>query len=321
MILALAVTVALGIGLPHLVDLTRAAPSTAALAWLCSLALRALAGLLVVVYLVLILPSTALLQAIAHWCWHAVLPLLATHLGFDGHRLADAATAVPVVLLTASLLSVSFGVFRAARSVHRLVRRHALRPGPRDSLIVGGEQVVLAAAGLRRPRVLVSAGALISLDDAELAAGLDHERGHIERFHRYVLLLAQMLYAVGRIVPGGQRALQELAFHLERDADQWSLSRRNDRLALARVIAKAAQWRLSASGAAFAPLAGSGVVERIRQILDERPSTQRRRLTNSHLVGIFMVTLTVLLSGALPIAVAARYDGLPPAATVRHCAD
>jgi Zn-dependent protease with chaperone function len=321
MILALAASVALGIGLPHLLDLTRAAPTPAALLWLCSLALRALAGLLVVTYLVLYLPSTGLFQAIAHWCWHAVLPVAAAHLGLDGHRLADTATIVPLVLLTASLISVAVGVVRAARSVHRLVRRYALRPGPRDSLIVGGEEVVLAAAGLRRPRVLVSAGALISLDDAELAAGLDHERGHIERFHRYVLLLAQLLYAAGRIVPGAHHALRELAFHLERDADRWSLSRRNDRFALARVIAKAAQGRVPAAGAAFAPLAGSGVVERIRQILDDGPSAQRHRASAVHVIGVVMVTSTVLLSGALPMSVAAGYGELPAAAVVRHCTD
>jgi Zn-dependent protease with chaperone function len=322
MTLALAAGVALGIGLPHLLDLTRAAPAAAAVVWLCSLALRALAGLVVVAYLMLYLPSTALFQAIAHWCWHAVLPLVAAHLGLDGHRVADAATAVPVVLLAASLISVGIGVFRAARSVHRLVRRYALRPGPRDSLIVAGEEVVLAAAGLRRPRVLVSAGALISLDDAELAAGLDHERGHIERRHRYVLLVAQMLFAVGRVVPGGRHALGELSFHLERDADRWSLSRRNDRFALARVIEKAAAGRIPAAGAALAPLAGAGVVERIRQILDEgSPLLQARRGTAVHVAGVFMVTLTVLMSGVLPVSVASGYDQLPAGAAVRHCAD
>jgi Zn-dependent protease with chaperone function len=321
MILGLVAGVALGIALPHAIDLKRAAPAAAALLWLCSLALRALAGVLVAMSLFLYLPSTGLFQAIAHWCWDAVLPLVAAHLGLDGHRLADAATVVPLGLLVVSLASVSVGVVRAARSVRRLVRRHALRPGPRDSVIVGGEEVMLAAAGLRRPRVLVSAGALISLDDAELAAGLDHERGHIERFHRYVLLLAQLLHAVGRVVPGGAHALRELSFHLERDADRWSLSRRNDRFALARVIAKAAQGRGPAAGAALAPLAGAGVLERIGQIVDEGSSLQRRRATAVHLMGVVMVTMTVLLSGFLPMSVAAGYDELPAAAAVRHCAD
>lgn len=56
-------------------------------------------------------------------------------------------------------------------------------------------------------------------------------------------MLAQLLYALGRLVPGSRQALRELSFHLERDADRWSLARRNDRQALARVITKAATSR------------------------------------------------------------------------------
>lgn len=309
----------LGIALPHLLDLKGAAPSAAAVLWLCSLALRALTGLVVVMYLVLYLPSTGLFQAVAHWCWHAVLPPVAAHLGLDGHRLADAATAVPALLLIASLMSVAVGVVRAARSVHRLVMRHALRPGPRDSVIVGGEEVILAAAGMRRPRVLVSAGALIALDDAELSAGLDHERGHIARRHRYLLVLAQMLYALGRLVPGSRGAMQELSFQLERDADRWSLGRRNDRLALASVITKAATSRPPAAGTVLASLAGAGVVERVRQLLDDRVLLERRRTTLLHVVGLVMVTVTIALGGILPATVAASVDRHPADAGVHHC--
>jgi Zn-dependent protease with chaperone function len=318
---ALTAALAFGIALPHVLELQRATPAVAAVLWLCSLALRALTGVLLVLYLVVYLPSTALFQALAHWCWHAVLPLVAAHLGLDGHRLADAATAVPVLLLAASLFSVGVGVVRAARSVHRLVRRHALRPGPRGSVIVGGQEVLLAAAGLRRPRVLVSAGALIALDDAELSAGLDHERGHIARRHRYVLLLAQLLHAVGRLVPGSRRALRELSFHLERDADRWSLSRRNDRIALARVIAKAADARALATGVVVAPLGGAGVLERVRQLVDEGAAMQPRRVTALHLIGVAMVTVTIALAVVLPASVVVSVDQLPADAAVRHCAD
>ena len=321
MTLAAAGILILGIALPHVLDLRRAAPSSAAVLWLCSLALRALTGVVVVMYLVLYLPSTGLFQAVAHWCWHAVLPLVAAHLGLDGHRLADAATVVPAVLLTASLISVAVGVVRAARSVRRLITRYALRPGPRDSVIVGGEDVMLAAAGMHRPRVLVSAGALIALDDAELSAGLDHERGHIARRHRYVLVLAQLLHALGRFVPGSGRAMQELSFHLERDADRWSLGRRNDRLALASVITKAAMSRPLLAGAQLASLAGAGVVERVRQLLDDRVAVASPRATLLNVVGLATVLVTLALGGILPAAVAASVDRLPADAGIRHCAD
>lgn len=319
MTLAAVAILVVGIALPHVLDLRRAAPSAATALWLCSLALRALTGLVVVMYLVLYLPSTGLFQVVAHWCWHAVLPLIAAHLGLDGHRLADAATVAPALLLTASLVSVAVGVIRAARSVSRLVKRFALRPGPRGSVIVGGEDVLLAAAGIRRPRVLVSAGALIALDDAELSAGLDHERGHIARRHRYVLVLAQLLHALGRFLPGSRRAVQELSFHLERDADRWSLGRRNDRLALASVITKAASSRPLAASAQLASLAGTGVVERVRQLLDDRVAAERPRATLLHVVGLMMVTVTLALAAVLPAAVAASADSQPADAAIRHC--
>ena len=320
MTFGLTAILALGIALPRALRLRRAAPSVAVALWLSSLALRALTGLLVVVYLILYLPSTALFQAVAHWCWHAVLPLLAAHLGLDGHRIADVATLVPALLLAASLLSVGVGVFRAARSVRRLVDSHALRAGPRDSVIVGGEDVVLAAAGLRRPQVLVSAGALISLDDDELSAGLDHERGHIARRHRYLMLLAQVCHALGRFVPGSRRAMRELSFHLERDADRWSLDRRNDPFALASVIAKAAQGSSFATGVVLAPLAGAGVLERVRQLVDERPPQRRRNAIALRCLGAGMVALTLAVTALVPVSVAAGVEQLRSDATVRHCA-
>lgn len=315
---ALLTGLALGIALPHLLELRRGSPTAAAMLWLSSLALRALSGLLVTLFLILYLPSTALFQAVAHACWHAVLPLAAAHLGLEGHRLADAAVTIPALLLMASLLWVAVGVVRAARAVHRLVTRHALRPGPRDSIIVGGTEVVLAAAGVRRPRVLVSAGALIALDDEELSAGLDHERGHIARLHRYVLLVAQVLFALGRFVPGSVRAMRELSFHLERDADRWSLGRHNDRLALARVIAKAARGRPVAAGVTLTPLAGAGVLERIRQLVEDGRPVRPRTQTALRILAAGMVAITVALGALLPMSVAANAERLP-SASVRHC--
>jgi Zn-dependent protease with chaperone function len=104
------------------------------------------------------------------------------------------------------------------RAARRLLARHSLGTGPRGSVIVGGPEVVLAVAGMARPRVVVSAGALIALDDDELDAALDHEHAHIARRHRFVVLTALVLRAIGRLVPGGGRALAEAGFHLERDA-------------------------------------------------------------------------------------------------------
>ena len=319
MTLALAVVVAVGIALPHALRLERSSPAAAATLWTVSLALRALAVLLVALSLILFLPSTDAFGSLTHWCWHTALPVLRAQLGLDGHKIGDAATLLPGLVVMCSLLSVSFGLARAARSVRRVLMRNALGPGPRDSVIVGGQDVVLAAAGLARPRVLVSAGALIALDDEELAACLDHERGHIARRHRFLLLFAELCRGLGRIIPGSRHAVRELAFHLERDADQWSLGRRNDRLALASAICKAAAVAPS-SGLAVGPLADGRSCERLAQLIDNPPPPRRgmrTMLLNGLAVVLVMATiLTAALVPSTALAGAQRFGEEPH---LRHC--
>ena len=115
MILALiAALLAAGISLPHVLDLRRAPAMTASLIWAGGLTLRALAGAALIAYVVLVFPATGLFSAVTHWCWHTVLPVLATHLGFDGHRLGGVVVLLPAALVAASMLSVAWG----ARSGH-----------------------------------------------------------------------------------------------------------------------------------------------------------------------------------------------------------
>jgi Peptidase family M48 len=318
MIVALATLIAAGVVLPHVVRLERVAPITAASLWACSLALRALAGLFAAIYVVFFLPATELFEALTHWCLHAVVPLLATHLGVSGHGLGVAAIIVPGVLLAGSVASAAFGVVRAARAVRRLLSRSTVARGPSDSLIIGGAGVLVAAAGLGRPRLVVSAGALTQLDDEELAAGLEHERGHIARRHRYVLVAAELCRAIGRLVPGSARAVEQLAFHLERDADQWALRRRHDRLALASAICKAATTQTKASPV-FAALGGGGIAERLDQLTGAaRPVTGRRAaVMNAAAAALVAVTLGVSIT--LPATVQAGVNSLQQVERVRHC--
>lgn len=90
---------------------------------------------------------------------------------------------LPAVALALSALSVVFGLWRAARSVKALLASRKIGPGPRDSIVVEDGGLLVAVAGLRRPRVLISAGA--AFDDEELGASLEHEHGHIQRRHRF----------------------------------------------------------------------------------------------------------------------------------------
>jgi Zn-dependent protease with chaperone function len=301
----LAAIVAAGIILPHALRLQAVHPVTAIVLWLSSLALRALTGVLAVILLLFFLPGTAAFMALTHWCLDVALPFTADAIHVEGHGLADLALFVPGAALALSLLVACYRTARSARQARHLVEQAVLGHGPHDSLIVSGPEVLFAVAGLLRPRIVVSAGALTCLDDDELEAALDHERAHIVRRHRFVMLLAIAFAAVGRAVPGAALAFRELGFQLERDADRWALRQPNDRLALASVIYKAAT-AASANSPAFAMLGSSGVRERLDQLLDEHPATQAGPIAAAlNALATAMVVCTLLLAVAVPAAAAA----------------
>ena len=303
MTLALAAIAAAGIAAPHLLRLQRVKPVTAIILWLSSLALRALVGVLGVVYMLFFLPRTDAFVALTHWCLHAAVPALADGLEVEGHGIGDLLLFVPGAALAGSLVFACMSTARKAVTARHLVERHVVGTGPRDSLMVGGHDVLLAVAGLARPRIVVSAGALASLDDAELSAALDHEQAHIARQHRFIMLAAIALRALGRPVPGSRRAVRELAFQLERDADTWALGRRNDRLALASAICKAATSADAPRGPAVVRLGETGIRERVGQLLEDsptRPAPTGAAAVNG--LATAMVACTLALAAVLPTA-------------------
>jgi len=320
MTIALAAIVATGIVLPHLLRLHRVAPVTAGVLWLTSLSLRALAGLVALTFLLFFLPRTAVFESLTHWCLHTVMPGFADGLDVEGHGIGDLTLFLPGVALALSLLVACVRTVRSARAARLLVERHELGRGPRGSVIVSGPEVVFAVAGLAHPRIVVSAGALASLDDAELAAALDHERGHIARRHRFVMLAATALSALAWMIPGSRRAVREIAFHLERDADRWALERTDDRLALASVICKAAVSADPSGSPAMASLSQTGVRERLGQLLDDQPRRPSDPVTAAlNVLAAVMVAFTLLLAAALPAAAAAAAGADAHGTHHEHC--
>jgi hypothetical protein len=295
---ALAAITAAGILLPHALRLHRVPPFTAAALWLSSLALRAFACLLAAISVVFLLPGTGLFVTLTHWCAHVALPARESPLAVEGHGIAQVALFAPGAVLGASLAWMCVASLRDARAARHLIAELAVGRGPRDCLIVGGSDVLFAVAGLVHPRIMVSAGALTALDDDELAAGLNHEAGHIARHHRFVMLLAVELRALGRPVPGGGRALRELAFHLERDADRWALRQEDDRAALASVICKAAT--ADRSPPAVVRLGGGDVPERLGQVLGTCAGTTPRVRVLCTALATGTVMLSLLLAAAVP---------------------
>lgn len=298
---AVALVLAVLLLAPHLLPQARITPTSGIALWSAALVLRAAVAVSLVVIVVLFLPATQLFSLLTHWCLHAVVPFFATHLGFDGHSLGDAAVLVPAMVIAVSILTVGFGLWRGARTVHNWLQRSSLGPGPASSVIVGGSDVVVAAAGLRQPRVVVSAGALLRLDDAELAAGLQHEWGHVIRRHGLISLLGEVCLALSRILPGGKRARASLRFHLERDADEYAVRMTGDPLALASAICKAAPTGALGDGPAFASLAGTGVPVRLRRLLKETATTDSRLSSIfARALAVLMVVTTLGLVAATP---------------------
>ena len=272
----LAVGIAGLLAAPHLLAHDRLTPTGGIVLFSAALVLRAALAIGLAIIFIFFLPATQLFGLMTHWCLHAVVPFVATHLGFDGHSLGDVATLVPALVTAASLISVGFGAWQGARAVRGWLQRSYVGEGPQRSVIVGSSDVIVAAAGLRDPNVVVSAGALLSLDDAELTASLQHEWGHVVHRHRYISLLGHGCRAVSRFLPGGSAALRALELHLERDADAYAVQQTGNRLALASAICKAAGADVHPPASTAAALTGSGVPQRLRHLVRTSPTAPSR---------------------------------------------
>jgi Zn-dependent protease with chaperone function len=309
----------LGIALPHLVRLHQTKPATAATLWIAALTIRALASISLGVFALLVFPDTSAYRVLTHWCEHAVTPVLGLHLAIQGHAIGAVGVLVPLVGAGGALVATAVRTGYAMRSLHEMLSSRSLGAGPAGSVIVGGPDVVVAAAGLMRPKVVVSAGALATLDDEELAAGLAHEHGHIQRRHHLLLAYAEVCRALARILPGTRRAVAEFRFQLERDADDWALRHHHDPCALASAICKAATFRPTPTVVGL----GSGALERrVDELMaspSHSPGSWRRRAVDT--AAVLMVSVAISSAVALPAEALAGGPAHVVPHSAHHCAD
>lgn len=286
---------------PHFARLENASPAPAIAVWFGVLLVRALVVVLAILWLIAYVPATQIFTAATHWCWHTVIPQFTMHLGLDGHTLGDFATFLPLAAVLISFGSVAYGLVRATRAVRHFVRRTRVGTGPRESILVGEANVLLAVAGIARPRVIVSNGALRRLDSEELAAGIEHEEGHIGRQHQRMLVIAELFRALARFLPGTNWAMRELIFHAERDADEWALRHDHDPSVLASAICKAA---LSPSAAELSPaLSGGQTSRRVKLLLaGHRPRRSSDRI--AYALATTLVVVSVGFFASMPAVVA-----------------
>lgn len=271
---------------------------TAACVWLLTLWLRALVTVASAIFLFVYLPQTHLFEEVAHWCLHNVIPILSGHFGFSGHPLAHFAVVLPGLMLAASVLWMLAGLVRAWISLRLHLARRALGTGPEGATVLDEDEIVVAVTRLGRGLILVSRAALGAMDDAELAASLAHEQGHLRRRHRPALILGALLAALAKPLPGTRAAHRGLIFNLERDADEYAIELTHDPLALASAIAKTAAAPVPGTSG----LVGTGgVALRMRYLLDGGKCRSTSRVESAaRFTAAVLATIVIGLTATLP---------------------
>jgi Zn-dependent protease with chaperone function len=246
------------------------APRAGIAAWLaCSLSVvvsLVLAGLVLAIPCVQLSTDPAML--------HACLSLLRAQYaspagavtGMAGGLLA-AAVAGRVAWACGSVLAAA----RRRRSTHDDVLAVIAKPGPAaDVRIIDEDRPAVYCLPGRR-RIVLTTGALTSLDDGELDAVLAHERAHLSGRHHIVLALAVALQRAFPPTGFFAVAARQVAYLVEIAADDAAV-RRAPRLTVASALLAVAAAGVPA-GALGA--GGSAAAQRIQRLIDPPPQDSR----------------------------------------------
>jgi Zn-dependent protease with chaperone function len=141
-----------------------------------------------------------------------------------------------LIVVGAVLMTVIVGAARARERHRRLLDLLATTSSayPGTDLLCEERAVAYCLPG-RHPRIVISEGTKRLLTSGQLAAVIEHERGHIHAHHGLVLLPMDALRKVFGWIPYARLAPREIAALLEMSADDYS-SRRNDPFQLAAAL-------------------------------------------------------------------------------------
>ncbi|MFD4657509.1 M56 family metallopeptidase [Kitasatospora sp. NPDC058444] len=193
-------------------------------------------------------------------------------------------------LLTALVTAVGLRTGRARRR-HRAVLDVVGVPDRRwGALVLEHARPAVYCLPGRRPRVVLSRGALRLLDERQLAAAVAHEHGHIRGRHHLFRLPADTFALLLGPLPLARLGRSEVALLLEMAADDAALERvsRGELAAALCALATGDPAAASATSTSTAPstatsaegggalgVASTGVLARVRRL--GRPGTGRRR--------------------------------------------
>jgi beta-lactamase regulating signal transducer with metallopeptidase domain len=235
--------------------------------------------------------------------WRVSSRVAAHQISIFGQRLSYPTANIDaiVIMLLAALGSIVTaltlsGAVRELRAWRRFQRRLAAQQPQtlHDALLIADAQPRAFCAGLLRPRVYISTGAVAILDDAALRAVLAHERHHAFRHDPLRLAAGRVLARALFFLPGlgdlaeRQRALAELS------ADESAVNAAPaNRSALARAMLSFSDTAGAASSTGIDPA-------RVDYLLGEAPSWQFPAVAClAAALVIFLVVAVAVLAGRL----------------------
>lgn len=170
-----------------------------------------------------------------------------------------------VVLAAAHLTGFAFHAVRAyaARARHRdVLDKVGLPARLRATVVEHAEPAAYCLPG-RRPRVVVSSGAVDALSHDELGAVVEHERAHIHGRHHLVLAAAHAFAWIFPGLPLARHLREQIPLLLEMAADDRAL-RRSPQNALATAMFTLASGRAPRGALA---VGGETVLIRLKRVL------------------------------------------------------
>lgn len=187
------------------------------------------------------------------------------------------------------------------RTVHRVAARMGIDAPPVGLApdCPGGASVV----GIRRPAIVLDMALVERLDPQELEGVVAHELAHVRRRDNLVALGLSLVRDVMFFVPGGRWALRQLLVEREMAADHLAVRTTNRPGALAGGLLKVLEG--AGGGHACAALLPQGtLVQRVNQLVDERPAPTRTRAAGELFVIGTAATLVVVTATVMPRLVA-----------------
>lgn len=268
------------------------APGAAVLLWQ-SLTIAVLGSVLLALVVMILPASPAILAETAAW--------LGTCLGLLEAQypapLGDAGSLVALALLVLVVARGAAGVLGEAMAAGRArtrAREHLavlVRGAEPDwPLVVDDPRPTAYCIPGRRSAIVMTSGAISSLNDAERGAVLAHERAHLRSRHHWVITWASGLHRAFPFVPAFRAAAEALPLVIEMHADDVA-ARVAGRRALATALVRMAEG--PTPGATLA-ISGSGALVRVRRLL-----TEPCRLSRTAITGVVALIVTMLVAPAL----------------------